>query len=93
MSTLRPVPAVLLAIALGLAACSTTGALKTSARNAMSKTSGCPADQVQVEELPDSRYRATGCQKTEMYVCKVAEHAVVSCVTESSVPPLPDGPR
>ena len=71
-----------------VAACSTTGALKTAARDTLASSNKCPADQVQVEELGDSRYRATGCGKTETYVCKVAEHAVTSCLPESSVPPL-----
>jgi len=39
-----------------------------------------------------SKYRASGCQKTETYVCKAAEHAVVSCVPESSLTPLADTP-
>jgi len=83
-----PVLPVLLA-ALAFTACA-TGAMSTAARDSLAKTAGCPADQVKVEELGDSKYRATGCQKGETYVCKVAEHAVVSCVPESSVPPLPD---
>jgi len=86
-----PAPrAVLAAAALALAACATT-AMSTAARDAMARTSGCPADQVTVQELGDSKYRAAGCQKSETYVCKVAEHAVVSCVPEASVPPLGGG--
>jgi|SRR5215813_7989826 len=76
-----------------LAACSTTGALKTAARDTLSSSNKCPAEQVQVEALGDSRYRATGCGKAETYVCKVAEHAVTSCLPESSVPPLGEPPR
>lgn len=84
----RALPLVLLsALSLASASC-VTAAFKTSARDAMSRASGCPAEQVQVEELAEARYRATGCQKSEVYVCKAAEHAVVSCVSESSVPPL-----
>lgn len=74
-----------------LAACA-TGAMSTAARDNLASSASCPADQVKVEELGDSKYRATGCQKTETYVCKAAEHAVVSCVPEASVPPLPDTP-
>jgi len=81
--------AILAAAALGLAACA-TATMNTAARDAMARTSGCPADRVAVEELGDSRYRATGCQRSETYVCKVAGHAVVSCVPEASVPPLGD---
>jgi hypothetical protein len=86
--TVSPVLPFLLA-ALALAGCA-TAALSTAARDTMAKTAGCPADQVKVEELGSSRYKASGCDKTETYVCKAAEHAVVSCVPESSVPPLPD---
>jgi len=86
--TVSPVLPFLLA-ALAVAGCA-TGAMSTAARDTMAKTAGCPAEQVKVEELGDSKYRATGCQKSETYVCKVAEHAVVSCVPEASVPPLPD---
>jgi hypothetical protein len=75
----------------GLAGCA-TGALSTAARDNLAASASCPADQVKVEELGDSKYRASGCQKTETYVCKAAEHAVVSCVPESSVRPLPDTP-
>ena len=75
----------------GLAGCA-TGALSTAARDDLAASASCPADQVKVEELGDSKYRASGCQKTETYVCKAAEHAVVSCVPESSVRPLPDTP-
>lgn len=82
--------ALVVAIA-GLSACA-TGAMSTAARDNLASSAGCPADQVKVEELGDSKYRATGCQKTETYVCKAAEHAVVSCVPESSVPALPDAP-
>jgi hypothetical protein len=42
---------------------------------------------VKVEELGNSRYRATGCGKTETYICKLAEYAVSSCIPESSIPP------
>jgi hypothetical protein len=87
-------PTVLVALVLAvssLAACA-TGAMSTAARDNLASSAGCPADQVKVEELGDSRYRATGCQKTETYVCKAAEHAVVSCVPEASVAPLPDAP-
>lgn len=85
----RAVSAVLpfLLSALTLAACA-TGALSTAARDNLVRSANCPADQVKVEELGDSKYRASGCNKTETYVCKAAEHAVVSCVPESSVPPL-----
>ena len=76
-----------------VAACSTTGALKTAARDTLASSNKCPAEQVQVEELGDSRYRATGCGTTETYVCKVAEHAVTSCLPESSVTPLGEPPR
>jgi hypothetical protein len=80
----------LVAGALGLAACA-TGVMTTTARDTLAKSSSCPADQVKVEELGSSRYRATGCGKTETYVCKVAEYAVSSCIPESSIPaPGPD---
>ena len=84
-----PSPALLstlLAGALGLAACA-TGVSATTARDTLAKSSSCPADQVKVEELGNSRYRATGCGKTETYVCKLAEYAVSSCIPESSIPP------
>ncbi len=82
----------LVAAALGLAGCA-TAAMSTAARDAMASSNSCPADQVKVEELGDSRYRASGCQKTETYICKAAEHAVVSCVPESSVTPAAAQPR
>jgi hypothetical protein len=66
--------------------------LNTAARDSLAKSASCPADQVKVEELGSSRYRATGCGKSETYVCKVAEHAVTSCVPESSVTPPPATP-
>ena len=87
-------PALLVAFVVmgaGLAGCA-TGALSTAARDNLAASASCPADQVKVEELGDSKYRASGCQKTETYVCKAAGHAVVSCVPESSVSPLPDAP-
>jgi len=80
-----------LAGALGLAACA-TGALSTAARNNLAKSASCPTEQVQVEELGSSRYRATGCGKSETYLCKAAEHAVVSCIPESSLTPQPATP-
>lgn len=95
MAVKRVVSPVLLAavISLGVVAgACATGALSTAARDNLAKSANCPADQVKVEELGDSKYRASGCQKTETYVCKAAEHAVVSCVPEASVPPLPDVP-
>lgn len=76
----------LVAGALGLAACA-TGVMTTTARDTLAKSSSCPADQVKVEELGSSRYRATGCGKTETYICKLAEYAVSSCIPESSIPP------
>lgn len=86
-----PVLFAALVLGAGLAGCA-TAAMSTAARDNLARSASCPADQVKVEELGDSKYRATGCQKTETYVCKAAEHAVVSCVPESSVPPLPDTP-
>ena len=83
--------AAFVVVGAGQAGCA-TGALSTAARDNLAASASCPADQVKVEQLGDSRYRASGCQKTETYVCKAAEHAVVSCVPESSVPPLPDVP-
>jgi hypothetical protein len=88
---LSPVLLALLLGVAGLAACA-TGAMSTAARDSLASSASCPAEQVKVEELGDSKYRASGCQKTETYVCKAAEHAVVSCVPESSVQPLPDVP-
>jgi hypothetical protein len=88
---LSPVLLAALVGVAGLAACA-TAAMSTAARDSLASSASCPADQVKVEELGDSKYRATGCQKTETYVCKAAEHAVVSCVPEASVPPLPDVP-
>jgi len=76
----------LVAGALGLAACATS-VMTTTARDTLAKTSSCPANQVQVEELGSSRYRATGCGKSETYICKVAEYAVSSCIPESSITP------
>jgi len=84
-------PVLLAALVLARAGCA-TGAMSTAARDNLASSAGCPADQVKVEELGDSKYRATGCQKTETYVCKAAEHAVVSCVPESSLSPLADTP-
>jgi hypothetical protein len=87
-----PVLLSLLVIGLvGLAACA-TAALSSAARDNLVKSASCPADQVKVEDLGGSRYQASGCGKSETYVCKAAEHAVVSCVPEASVPPLPDEP-
>ena len=83
--------AAFVAVGAGQAGCA-TAALSTAARDNLAQSASCPPDQVKVEELGDSKYRASGCQKTETYVCKAAEHAVVSCVPESSVPPLPDAP-
>ncbi|HEY1909017.1 MAG TPA: hypothetical protein VGG91_23440 [Myxococcaceae bacterium] len=81
---------ILVAGALGLAACATS-VMTTTARDTLAKTSSCPADQVKVEDLGSSRFRATGCGKSETYICKVAEYAVSSCIPESSVtPPAPE---
>jgi hypothetical protein len=90
MPVKRVVSPVLL-VAIGLAGCA-TGAMSTAARDNLASSASCPADQVKVEELGDSKYRASGCSKTETYVCKVAEHAVVSCIPESAAQPLPDVP-
>jgi len=87
-------PVLLVAVVVvgaALAGCA-TAAMSTAARDSLAQSASCPADQVKVEELGDSKYRASGCQKTETYICKAAEHAVVSCVPEASVPPLPDSP-
>ena len=81
--------AAFVALGVGVGGCA-TGAMSSAARDSLAKSASCPADQVKVEELGDSKYRASGCSKTETYVCKVAEHAVVSCVPEASVAPLPD---
>ena len=81
----------LLAGALGLTACA-AGVLNTAARDSLAKSASCPADQVKVEELGSSRYRASGCGKSETYVCKAAEYAVTSCVPESSLTPPPAAP-
>ena len=83
--------AAFVALGVGVGGCA-TGAMSSAARDNLAMSASCPADQVKVEELGDSKYRASGCSKTETYVCKVAEHAVVSCVPEASVPPLPDTP-
>jgi hypothetical protein len=77
---------ILVASALGFAACATS-VMTATARDTLAKSSSCPADQVKVEDLGSSRYRATGCGKTETYICKVAEYAVSSCIPESSIPP------
>jgi hypothetical protein len=82
---------VILAGAFGLAGCA-AGVLNTAARDSLAKSASCPADQVKVEELGSSRYRATGCGKSETYVCKAAEYAVTSCVPESSLTPQPATP-
>ena len=85
-------PVLLVAfVVVGLFGCA-TAALSTAARDNLAASASCPADQVKVEELGNSRYRASGCQKTETYVCMAAEHAVVSCVPESAVQPFPDVP-
>jgi hypothetical protein len=91
----RALSAVLLAsfvvLGAGLGGCA-TAALSTAARDNLARSANCPADQVKVEELGDSKYRASGCGKTETYACRAAEHAVVSCVPEASAQPLPDVP-
>jgi len=87
----RVLLAAFVVLGVGVGACA-TAALSSAARDNLAKSANCPADQVKVEELGDSKYRASGCQKSETYVCKAAEHAVVSCVPEASVPPLPDAP-
>lgn len=83
--------AVFVALGVGVGGCA-TAAMSSAARDSLSASASCPTDQVKVEELGDSKYRASGCSKTVTYVCKAAEHAVVSCVPEASVPPLPDAP-
>ena len=83
--------AAFVALGAGVGGCA-TAALSSAARDNLARSAGCPADKVKVEELGDSKYRASGCQKTETYVCKAAEHAVVSCVPESSLTPLADTP-
>ena len=92
MPVKRVVSPVLLAAFVVVGAGCATGAMSTAARDNLAASASCPADQVKVEELGDSKYRASGCQKTETYVCKAAEHAVVSCIPESSAQPLPDVP-
>jgi len=83
--------AALVALGVGVGGCA-TAALSSAARDNLARSASCPADQVKVEELGDSKYRASGCGKSETYVCKAAEHAVVSCVPESSLAPVADTP-
>lgn len=80
-------PVLLLVGTLSLGACTTT-ALAVAARDALAKSSNCPKDEVKVEELGDSKYRASGCMTTETYICRAPGATVVSCVPESSVKPL-----
>jgi hypothetical protein len=82
----------LAAAALGLAACAAQ-AMSTASRDAMVKDYNCPADQVTVEDLGDSKFRASGCGKTQVYTCKVPGYTVVACVPLPSGQPLPDSPR
>src|SRR5262249_5342010 len=78
-------------IGLGAGGCA-TAALSTAARDNLARSASCPADQVKVEELGDSKYRATGCGKSETYACRAADPAVGPCVPEASAQPLPDLP-
>jgi len=82
----------LVALGLGIAACA-SGAMSSAARNALAASSNCPADRVTVEDLGGSRYRASGCEKTETYVCQTPGHTVVSCLPERSTPPSPEPQR
>jgi hypothetical protein len=89
----RAVPLVLLVVgALNLAACASS-AKSTATRDAMAKASNCPADQVKVEELDGSTYRASGCGKTETYICRTPGATVVSCLPESPAQPAAEPPR
>jgi len=83
--------AAFVALGVGVGGCA-TAALSSAARDNLARSASCPADEVKVEGLGDSMYRASGCGKNETYVCKAAEHAVVSCVPESSLTPLADTP-
>lgn len=82
----------LLALGLAVAACA-GGAMSTGARNALAASASCPADRVTVEDLGDSRYRASGCEKTETYVCTTPGNTVVSCLPEALTKPPPETPR
>jgi hypothetical protein len=82
----------LVALGLSIAACA-SGAMSTAARNALAASSNCPAERVTVEDLGGSRYRASGCDKTETYVCMTPGHTVVSCLPESSRTPSPETQR
>ena len=82
----------LVALELGIAACA-SGAMSTAARNALAASSNCPVDRVTVEDLGGSRYRASGCEKTETYICRTPGQTVVSCLPESSTMPSPETQR
>ncbi len=82
----------LVALGLGIAACA-SGAMSSAARNALATSSNCPPDRVTVEDLGGSRYRASGCEKTETYRCMIPGHTVVSCLPESPPPPPPEPQR
>ncbi|MGZ6028402.1 MAG: hypothetical protein ACXWK5_03195 [Myxococcaceae bacterium] len=82
----------LVALGLGIAACA-SGAMSSAARNALAASSNCPVDRVTVEDLGGSRYRASGCEKTETYRCMTPGQTVVSCLPESSTTPSPETQR
>jgi hypothetical protein len=40
----------------------------------------CPAESIQVTHLSRDLYRAEGCGKTEIYTCRIAVNASISCL-------------
>ena len=85
----RWVSPLLVPALLCLAGCA-TAAFSTAARDTLARSASCPSEQVTVQELGSSRYQASGCGKSETYLCQTAGHAVVSCIPESSIPSAQD---
>jgi hypothetical protein len=40
----------------------------------------CPAQSIEVTHLSRDLYRAEGCGKTEVYTCRIAVNATISCL-------------
>jgi hypothetical protein len=40
----------------------------------------CPSQSIEITHLSRDLYRAEGCGKTEVYTCRIAVNATISCL-------------
>ncbi|MEP7052388.1 MAG: trypsin-like peptidase domain-containing protein [Pseudomonadota bacterium] len=72
-------------VGLGLGAAACGGGMERHVRRMFANEHLCDAAEVQVENESDGRFRASGCDRTELYTC--GERQCLSASTLSSSPP------